>query len=370
LIKWIDSKHKLHQALAELDKMAVLAVDTEFIRTNTFYPEIALIQVSDGVSCWLIDVLAIHEIDELKSLFEDDTKTFIFHACAEDLEVLEHALNVRPKNIFDTQIAAGLVNLGYSLGYASLVKMLFSVELDKQQTRSNWLARPLSQKQLNYAADDVTYLHRMYDYLSVQLEQKKRTEWFYEEWSALRASVDGRKSSLDYYMRIKGAWTLSESSLKTLRRLCNWRESIAKQKNKPRGHIIKDSVLFDVAEVLPSRMDQLAEIEGLHPGMIKRFGRSLLEQVDLAKSDARAKAIPQPLAKTELPILRAMRDNLIHMADKMGIPPELLFSKKELEHILRATREESSEWPAKYISGWRAPLVKPVLSAVLNQADF
>ena len=369
MIEWIDSNQKLDRALSRLQKANVLAVDTEFIRTNTFYPEIALIQVSDGTNCWLIDVLAVDVSDKLKDLFEDDNRTLIFHACAEDLEVLEYALNTRPKNIFDTQIAAGVVNLGYSLGYASLVKTLFSIELDKQQTRSNWLARPLSQKQLNYAADDVMYLHRIYYYLSEQLEQKNRTDWFNEEWIALRATVDSRKSLMDYYMRIKGAWALSETSLKTLRRLCNWRESIAKQKNKPRGHIIKDTVLFDIAEGLPTGMDQLAEIEGLFPGMIKRFGQSLLKQVELAQSDGKAKALPQPMSKADTPVLRAMRDNLIEMADKMGIPPELLFKKKELEKILRASREEATEWPQKYRSGWRAALVAPVLNAVLDHVD-
>ena len=369
MIEWIDSNEKLDLALSRLQKNDVLAVDTEFIRTNTFYPEIALIQVSDGTNCWLIDVLAVDISDKLKGLFEDDNRTLIFHACAEDLEVLEYALNTRPKNIFDTQIAAGLVNLGYSLGYATLVKMLFSVELDKQQTRSNWLARPLSSQQLQYAADDVTYLHRIYHYLSQELAQQGRGDWFKEEWNSLREAVNSRKTIMDYYVRIKGAWSLSETSLKTLRRLCNWRESIAKERNKPRGHIIKDSSLFDIANTLPTRLAALTTIEGLHPGLIKRYGHTLIEQIKLAASDNPVETLPQPLSKRDQVTLRTMRDNLIGLADTIAIPSELLFTKKELELILRASKEEGAQWPLKYRSGWRASLIAPTLNAVLDQVD-
>jgi len=369
VIQWIDSNEKLQTMLAQLRQTSVTAVDTEFIRTDTFYPQIALIQLSDGVDCWLTDVLAIDELDPLRSLLEDENRTLIFHACGEDLEVLEYALNIRPKNIFDTQIAAGLVNLGHSLGYATLVKMLFSVELDKQQTRSNWLARPLSKQQLQYAADDVIYLHRIYDFLIEQLARQNRSDWFKEEWNALRKTVNSRKTMVDYYSRIKGAWTLSEISLKTLRRLCNWRESIAKNRNKPRGHIIKDPILFDIANTLPNRLSALSRVEGLHPGLIKRYGDDLLEQVGLAVHDDFVEPLPQPLSKKDQLMLRSMRDNLIDMADKVGVPAELLFTKKELENILRASRDEKTELPEKYLSGWRAPLIQPVLDALIDRDD-
>ena len=130
---WIDSNEKLQQMCEELANVAKLAVDTEFIRTDTFYPKIALIQISDGEQCWLVDVLAINQFVPLKEMLEDQSKLLIFHACAEDLEVLEYALDICPGRIFDTQIAAGLVNIGYCMGYARLVDSMFQIELDKQE---------------------------------------------------------------------------------------------------------------------------------------------------------------------------------------------------------------------------------------------
>ena len=143
---WIDSNEKLQQMCDQLAEVATVAIDTEFIRTDTFFPKIALIQISAGEQCWLIDVLAIDQFASLKQLLEDPSRTLIFHACAEDLEVLDHALDIRPVNIFDTQIAAGIANIGYCMGYARLVLQMFNVELDKQETRSDWLKRPLTDR--------------------------------------------------------------------------------------------------------------------------------------------------------------------------------------------------------------------------------
>ena len=113
---WIDSNDKLQQMCDQLAEVKTVAIDTEFIRTDTFFPKIALVQLSNGEQCWLVDVLAIDQFGPLKTLLEDPERTLIFHACGEDLEVLDHALDIRPHNIFDTQIAAGIANVGYSMG--------------------------------------------------------------------------------------------------------------------------------------------------------------------------------------------------------------------------------------------------------------
>ena len=171
MIDWIDSDSALQQMCQQLSQVPKLAVDTEFIRTDTFYPKIALIQISDGEQCWLIDVLAIEDFVPLKALLENPDQQLIFHACAEDLEVLEYALDIRPSSIFDTQLAAGIANIGYCMGYARLVDTMFDVSLDKQETRSDWLARPLTQRQLDYAAVDVQYLHAMEKILAKALAE-------------------------------------------------------------------------------------------------------------------------------------------------------------------------------------------------------
>ena len=368
--EWIDSNDKLQTVCDQLLSVTTLAVDTEFIRTDTFYPKIALIQLSDGQQCWLIDVLAIDQFAPLKSLLESPHLTLIFHACAEDLEVLDYALDIQPRNIFDTQIAAGLINIGYSMGYARLVESLFGIQLDKQETRSNWLARPLSQRQLDYAQIDVLYLHRLYRELSMGLADQKRQEWFAEEMQGLFSLVENRKNTDDYYLRIKGAWRLNARSLSVLNRLCCWRENIARTKNKPRSRIIKDSVLLEIAKQLPITKQQLFSVEDWYPGSIKRYGDSVLNETKAVGEEPLLPVLPQPLSKDMMVVLKSIRETLASVAEDQQIPPEFLCNKKELEDILRSSLQGNCRWPSRLTEGWRRLWVKPTIESVLTTANL
>ena len=191
---WINNNNELQRVCEQLAGSNLIALDTEFIRTDTYYPKIALIQLSDGETIWLIDVLAIDNFLPLKNLLENPDICLIFHACAEDLEVLDHAINIQPTQIFDTQVTAGIVNIGYCMGYARLVDSLLDIQLDKQETRSNWLARPLTQRQLDYAAVDVLHLHNLHSILVEMLDQQDRFAWFEEVTKGLFKVVDQRKN--------------------------------------------------------------------------------------------------------------------------------------------------------------------------------
>ena len=370
---WIDSNQKLQQMCAQLIEVATLAIDTEFIRTDTFYPKIALIQISNGEQCWLIDVLSIDQFGSLKQLLEDPGRILIFHACAEDLEVLDHALDIRPASIFDTQIAAGIVNIGYCIGYARLVMQMFEIELDKQETRSDWLKRPLTDRQLDYAAIDVLYLHRMHEILGSTMQDLQREDWFAEETQAMFDMAAGRKDTSDYYLRIKGAWRLQAKSLSALRRLCDWREDTARVLDKPRSHVIKDTVLLELARRLPTGEEQLHGIEGWYPRSVKRYGQMVLRQIAASGNDTPAEAIPEPLTKSANNVMKAMRSALSEVAEEQNIPQEFLSNKKELEAILRsamASKDKSQrQWPARLNQGWRQVSVKPAIQAVLENMD-
>ena len=367
---WIDSNPKLQKLCDQLSDCGVLALDTEFIRTDTFYPKIALIQISDGQQCWLIDVLAADEFSALKSLLESPKTTVIFHACAEDLEVLDHGLDIQPTHIFDTQIAAGLTNVGYCMGYARLVEALFDIQLDKQETRSNWLARPLSQRQLDYAEIDVLYLHRLYKKLHRALDDQQRREWFDEETESLFTLVDGRKNLRDYYLRVKGAWRLNDKSLTALNRLCNWRESMARTRDMPRSRIVSDAVLLEIAKQLPGTRQQLFDIEDWYPRSVKRYADAVLKELETASQEAPLTPLSQPLAKNMNAIMKNIRGSLASIAQDKQIPQEFLCNKKELEAILRSSRQGRCLWPARLTEGWRRLWVKPAIEAVLTKENL
>ncbi|HEY0892485.1 MAG TPA: ribonuclease D, partial [Cellvibrio sp.] len=159
---WIDQDDQLTELCAVWRKQAAIAVDTEFMRSDTFYPIAGLLQIGDGKGCYLIDPLAIKNLAPLRELMLDTAVTKVLHSCSEDLEVFQRWLGVVPAPLFDTQIAAAFAGLGFSLGYSGLVKNLLTIEIPKDETRSDWLQRPLSVAQLNYAALDVAHMLVVY----------------------------------------------------------------------------------------------------------------------------------------------------------------------------------------------------------------
>lgn len=362
---WISTDIGLKKLCHQLLSCPLIALDTEFIRTNTFYPKIALIQLSDGDSIWLIDVLAIDDFIPLKILLESPETTLIFHACAEDLEVLDHSINIQPTQIFDTQIAAGIANIGYSIGYARLVEHLLGIQLDKKETRSNWLSRPLTARQLAYAEVDVLHLHSLHHHLVKMIDDQARGQWFEEESKELINVVGQRKNNEDYYTRIKGAWRLSAQSLTTLRHLCCWREEIARKNDVPKSRIAKDNVLYDIAYQMPIYKHQLHSINDWHPGQIRRYGGLVLKAVKNSITDTHDVKAPKPLSNSQKIRVKNMRKSLAKIAEEQKIPQEFLSNKRELEDILRSIDVGNIQLPKRITHGWRKLWVEPIIKSEL-----
>jgi ribonuclease D len=367
---WINTNVELQNLCHQLASCSLVALDTEFIRTDTFYPKIALIQLSDGETIWLIDVLAIDDFVPLKQLLESPDTTLIFHACAEDLEVLDHSVNIQPTHIFDTQVAAGIVNVGYCMGYARLVDSLLDIQLDKQETRSNWLARPLTQRQLDYAEVDVLHLHRLHRLLLKMLNEQDRVKWFEEESQGLFSVVERRKSNPDYYTRIRGAWRLNPQSLSTLRHLCQWRETISRSRDVPKSRIAKDNVLLDIAKQMPESKRQLFDIDDWHHGSVRRYGELILEEIEASRQKKNDAWAPQPLSNSLNTIFKNIRKSLLKIAEEQKIPQEFLSNKRELEDILRNAQQGNYQLPDRIKQGWRQPWVQSVIESELNKGNL
>ncbi len=366
---WVASNEQLAALCEQLQSARSLAIDTEFMRTNTYFPKLALIQLSDGEQCWLIDVLEIDQFAPLKALLEAPGLVLIFHAPGEDFEVLDHALSIVPNNIFDTQVAAGLANIGYSMGYARLVAHVFDIELGKEDTRSDWMVRPLSERQKRYAADDVLYLHRLYKILSDQLAEQQRHSWLDEEMLGLLEIAAQRKKAADYYLRVKGAWRLQGSSLAVLKNLCDWREATARSLDKPRSHIVKDNVLLELANSMPTTMGQLHGIDDWYSRSVKRFGEDVLQLIADVDHDDIPDSLPQPLSRAVADVMKTMRARLNEVAEDQAIPKELMCNKKELESILRTVVAGECQWPSRLTDGWRVAMVTPALQSVIESSD-
>jgi len=331
-------------------------VDTEFIRTDTFFPVLGLIQISDGREVWLVDPLSIGDFSALEELFNDRAVTKVFHACSEDLEVLRHQLGLLPIPLFDTQVAAAFIGHGYSRSYSGLVERVLGIKLEKHETRSDWLQRPLSASQCQYAAEDVYFLVHVYWDLLEGLERAGRRAWMAEEMAELLTNALEPDAIEDYYLRVKGAWKLSVRELALLRELTCWREREARIRNRPRNRIASDALLLELIHTRPRDIKALHGIEGCHSNFVRRYGETLLSLLHGDPDVGDIERLPAPLDRATRNLLGQCRELVEQRAQSLDLAPELLARKKDLEALIRF-RVAGASLPQRMTEGWRRDII-------------
>lgn len=369
-IVWVAEFRQLQALCEQWLTLPWLALDTEFMRTNTFYPVPALVQVNDGQANYLIDPQAIENLSPLAQIISAPQVQKVLHACSEDLEVFQVLLKCLPVNLLDTQIAAAFCGYGYSVGYANLVSAVLDIQLPKSETRSNWLQRPLTDAQQNYAALDVEYLYRLTVVLKDQLQARGREQWVAEECEQLlHHFLEGQKLS-NAGQRFRGAWRLNQRQLAALMELAAWRDQTAQTRNLVRSYVVRDKSLFAIAELLPTHISQLRKIPELSEKSIRRYGELIMERLaavrDIPEQDLPAR-LPRPPSSAQQSQISTMREALAELAQDVHIAPEYLARRRDFEFMMRALHEGRSGddvFPPG-LNGWRAELVKPRLQKLL-----
>lgn len=348
-----------------------IGLDTEFIRTDTFYPVAGLIQVSCPGHEVLVDPLAITDLAPLTQLLADTRVTKVLHACGEDLEVFQRLLGELPQPLFDTQIAAAFLGMGLSIGHQRLVEAELEITLPASETRSNWLQRPLSDSQLLYAAADVHCLLPLYQSQLAQLQAKDFVSAATQEFEALIEDArQGRDPSL-YYLKMRGAWRLGRGKQQVLQALCVWREAEARARNIPRSRVASDALLIAMAQDQPNTVAELSQCEGVTHRQLKQDADVLLKVIRESRnaggSQVPLELIPRPLAKTRKDLYGRLRDRVKALSDQLAIPDSLLCKKAVLEKL--ADTVPLDHLPAELpvaIEGWRADILVEPLRYELN----
>lgn len=362
---WVDSAEQLAELCARWRTQSAVALDTEFMRTRTFYPLPALVQVGDGKNCYLIDNLAIGNLDPLRDLLLDTRVIKIMHSCSEDLETLDRLLGAIPEPIFDTQVAAAITGLGAGLGYAATVNQLLQIELPKSETRSDWLQRPLSDSQKNYAALDVAWLPLVYGLLLKTLREQGRQDWLEEDCAAMIQSSRKPEPPENYYRKVKGAWRLRPDQLAVLQDLCTWREGEARQRDMPRNHLLKENVCMSLAQAMPKYLATLGQPD-LEGKTLRKYGETLLQIITSASErEDQPPRLPLPLDRAQGEVLKLLRKKVNLLAEAAGLPPEILIRKKELEVLVQAEKPELTG----RLLGWRRVIVGEPLVRELSAED-
>lgn len=375
--EWIESSEVFEQFCQQLTPGECIALDTEFVRTNTFYAQLGLIQLADSNTCYLVDPLPMEDDSALRNFIGSADHVLVIHSCSEDLNLLYTALNSVPAAIFDTQIAAAFLGLGFSLSYQALVSEMLGIDIPKDATRSDWLKRPLSDIQKHYAANDVRYLLQLRDELQIKLAQAGRLEWFEQECHdllSLAPQSEMRSNWENGYASMSNAWRLNDTGLRFLQALFVWREEQARSRNKPRNWIAKDSDLQLIASAMSSSRDQpdldaLQSIAGVDKHVLKRYSGDFLTILNTsieANAAVNRDLLNSPLNGSARKLLKTCQRAVQDQADELGIAPELLGRKKIITELVRQYELGGAvDWSAM-TSQWRRNILEPVLSPILS----
>ncbi len=338
----------------------VLGLDTEFVRTNTFFHKLGLIQVSDGHASWLVDPLAVGDLAPLAEVFRSPGVK-VLHSASEDIEVFYRSLSVLPQPLFDTQIAGAFAGAGAFLSYQKLVAAYLGVELAKEHTRTDWMARPLSAAQLAYAAEDVAFLVPLYERLTGELASLGRLDWAFEDSAALLDTSRFEEDAEAAYLRVKGAGNLDRRQLAALRLLAAWREREARQRDLPRRFVLKEDLLLGLATRRPQDAQELRRLPSFDSRQAARDGADWLRLVEQAEALPEEELPPRLTGKPFSPVARRLEDRLRERvrrkAAALGVPAEILAPRRALDALLRLSVGKAEPRLPRELQGWRAGVI-------------
>lgn len=343
-----------------------LGIDTEFMGEGRYRPLLCLVQVAtirdDGDSdVDILDPLQGDGIDHapLAAVLADPDVEVVLHAGRQDVALLRRVWGCDLENVFDTQLAAGFAGMRAQLGYEALLHELLGVRLRKSASFTRWDARPLSEEQVDYAREDVLHLLQAADALKARLEGLGRLEWAREECRALAAVRDDRDVD-DLFARLPRINGLEPGVRAVARELVAWRESVAQESDRPVSSVLQDAVLVEVAKRKPRSMDRLAQIRGLHEGILRRRGKAILEAVERGREQP---GIPThaerpPATKPADAPLVALAEALVRTrALESELAYELLAARADLQRIVQFVRDGRDEPEVRTLNGWRRELV-------------
>ncbi|MGO2148403.1 ribonuclease D [Halomonas sp.] len=365
--QWIDSPEALDAACAQVANAPVIALDTEFFRENTFFPVPALIQFAAGDVAYLVDPLATSCTPDFRQLLQNSAIKLL-HACSEDLEVFQHWAGVLPTPLVDTQVAQGFLGEVPSMGYQKLVEFWIGETLPKEETRSNWLERPLTPSQCDYAALDVIYLLQVWAHQAERLEGLGRGQWLHEECASLIEQA-GRSVEADgqWYARHRQLWRLDPRQLEAYRLMTIWREGETRRRNLPRNWLISDKLLFAAADAMPKNRYELAEVEGFKPALVKKEGDTLLAMVKKAQHCDENELLarwPDPMQPAFKQRFKALKSVINTKAAGLGMASEVLMRRRDIEALVM---QDMASQPLTLPQGWRGECLADELEQALKE---
>lgn len=335
---------------------SLVALDTEFVRESTYYPELCLIQLGTDESVACVDCLAGLKLDALLDALLRPDCTWVLHSARQDLEVLWNLRQALPARVVDTQVACGLVGFSPQLGLQDLLAELFGVKIDKTHARTDWSRRPLPQAALAYAFDDVRYLLRAWRALREKLSALGRLEWLEEDCRRLVTEPPVTESSA-LFQRLRGVATLEPRGQCAALALIEWRERRAREVDRPRRWILGDDQLLRICRKLPDSVAELKRVPELPRQLIANSGLALLRVIAEADSPALRSTVESLLQDPSRDSARVARVRMAvkSCAERLGVDATVLATRRDIAALAAGAA------PGAVLPGWRARELEPLL---------
>jgi len=362
---FVDTPEALAELCTALQGSEWLAIDTEFIREKTYYPRLCLIQVCNGEVAACVDPLRLPDMQPFLDLLFDGSILKVFHAARQDLEIFWHDWQRFPLPLFDTQPAAALLGHGDQIGYANLVKQVLEIDLPKDQSRTDWSARPLDEQQIRYALDDVVYLGQLYVQMRGSLSDRERLQWLAADFAGLADPATYQPAPAEAWKKVKGRQHLRGRQLAVLQALAQWRELQARERDLPRKWLMKDDLMVELCRRLPRNAESLAKVRGVEPSLVRREGKLLLQLIaDACALDKSQwpveKRRPAPLSSQQEAMVDLLSACLRLLAERHQLSPQAIATHKDLQNLVRGDAD------CALLSGWRKAVAGEPLQAVMH----
>jgi len=366
----IQTQVQLDTFVEQIQNKPILAIDTEFMRRRTLYPEVALIQVFDGEHLALIDPLAELSLFDFWQVLKDPAVLKVLHSPSEDIEVFQKYAGFVPAPLFDTQFALQLLGEGNCMGFALMVKTLLGIEIDKSESRTNWLQRPLTTKQLDYAAADTFHLLPCFELIIDRINKADLFEIVLDESELIANKRAFQTPDELLYKDIKNAWQLRPHELAVLKELAIWRRNKAIRKNLALNFVLKEHNMTEIAKRGPSSLNSLRQIPGVESIEVNRSGVEILKCIEKAKAIA-VDEHPQVLKRLiDFPnykqTAKDIKQKITKVAKANNIPEDVLASKKQVNQLISWNWKLTAEQKKTHIkpdllSSWRYGFIKEAL---------
>ena len=367
-MNFVRTADELAGLTSELSHEERVGVDTEFLREKTYHPRLCLVQVATTKNIWLVDPLADVDLAPFGKAIAAEGLQVILHAGKQDLEIFHDQLGAVPSDVLDVQLAAGFAGYGSSLPYGRLVELTLHETLVKGEAYTDWCQRPLTEAQLRYAADDVRYLLGIADVLEEKLRSQGRLEWAEEEMSPLSDPATYEPSLDDVWRRVAGRGSLSGRQTAVLREVARWREETASRRDLPRGWIVKDPTLVEIARRSPSSIEALKKIRGINTKEAERSGRDILQALERGRNapPVQSGSAPPRGAQVQARMIAGLADAIVRArCEAANIATDLVATRAELEAVLAdVVSGKSDAKKHRLLRGWRRQLAGDAVVAL------